>query len=59
MNKGVSNQLSPGGLIQQPYVIAAQLLDGMTKINRVWYTHKNPVTPITLRFAKEKHVKDQ
>ena len=36
MNKGVADQISPGGLMQQPYVIAAQLLDGMTKINRVW-----------------------
>jgi len=26
VNKGVANQLSPGGLMQQPYVIAAQLL---------------------------------
>ena len=45
--------------MQQPYVIAAQLLDGMTKINRVWCTNKHSVSPITFKFAKEKHVKDQ
>ncbi|WMV18937.1 hypothetical protein MTR67_012322 [Solanum verrucosum] len=27
VNKGVTDQLSSGGLMQQPYVIAAQLLD--------------------------------
>ncbi|WMV18449.1 hypothetical protein MTR67_011834 [Solanum verrucosum] len=41
VNKGVANQLSPGGLMQQPYIIAAKLLDGMTKINRVWYTRED------------------
>ena len=59
MYNGVPDKLSPGGLMQQPYVIAAQLLARMTKNNRVWYTNKNPVTPITFKFAKEKHVKDQ
>ncbi|WMV32881.1 hypothetical protein MTR67_026266 [Solanum verrucosum] len=34
INKGVADQLSLGGLMQKPYVIAAQLLDGMTTINR-------------------------
>ncbi|KAK4716241.1 hypothetical protein R3W88_014579 [Solanum pinnatisectum] len=41
VDKGVADQLSPGGLMQQPYVIAAQLLYGMTTINRDWYTHED------------------
>uniref|UniRef100_M1DYU1 Integrase core domain containing protein n=1 Tax=Solanum tuberosum TaxID=4113 RepID=M1DYU1_SOLTU len=32
--QGVADQLLPGGLMQQPYAVAAQLLDGMTTINR-------------------------
>uniref|UniRef100_M1DN62 Retrotransposon gag domain-containing protein n=1 Tax=Solanum tuberosum TaxID=4113 RepID=M1DN62_SOLTU len=35
VNKGVADQLCPGGSMQQPYVVAAQQLDGMTTINRV------------------------
>uniref|UniRef100_M1D819 Uncharacterized protein n=1 Tax=Solanum tuberosum TaxID=4113 RepID=M1D819_SOLTU len=41
VNKGVADQLLPGGLMQQPYAVAAQLLDGMTTINRAWYTRKD------------------
>ena len=36
INKGVSDQISLGGLMQQHYVIATQLLDGMTTISRAW-----------------------
>uniref|UniRef100_M1DUX4 Uncharacterized protein n=1 Tax=Solanum tuberosum TaxID=4113 RepID=M1DUX4_SOLTU len=32
-NRGVVDQLSPGGLIRLPYAIVAQLLDHMTKTN--------------------------
>lgn len=59
VNKGVADQLSPGGLMQQPYVIAAQLLDGMTKINRAWYTHEDQVSPLTFKLTKEQLEKDQ
>ena len=38
VNEGVADQLSPGGLMQQPYAVAAQLLEGMTTIKRAWYT---------------------
>uniref|UniRef100_M1DXU8 Integrase core domain containing protein n=1 Tax=Solanum tuberosum TaxID=4113 RepID=M1DXU8_SOLTU len=39
--QSVADQLSPGGLIQQPYTVATQLLDGMTTINRAWYTRED------------------
>ncbi|KAK4727107.1 hypothetical protein R3W88_032024 [Solanum pinnatisectum] len=34
VNKGVVDQLIPGDIMQQPYEVASQLLDCMTKINR-------------------------
>uniref|UniRef100_M1DWE3 Putative plant transposon protein domain-containing protein n=1 Tax=Solanum tuberosum TaxID=4113 RepID=M1DWE3_SOLTU len=33
-NRGVADQLSPVGLIRQPYAIVSQLLDHMTKTNK-------------------------
>ncbi|KAK4729675.1 hypothetical protein R3W88_022663 [Solanum pinnatisectum] len=56
---GVDDQLSPGGLIYQPYVIATQILDGMTTINRVWYTREDQVSPLTFKLTKEQMEKDQ
>ncbi|KAK4706533.1 hypothetical protein R3W88_033913 [Solanum pinnatisectum] len=41
VNKGIADQLSPGGLMQQPYAVAAQLLDDMTTINRTWYARED------------------
>uniref|UniRef100_M1DPC9 Uncharacterized protein n=1 Tax=Solanum tuberosum TaxID=4113 RepID=M1DPC9_SOLTU len=40
-NRGVANQLSPGGLIEQPYAIATQLLDHMTKTQKETEKDKN------------------
>nr|ABI34337.1 hypothetical protein SDM1_41t00022 [Solanum demissum] len=34
VNKGVADQLVPGGIMQQPCEVEFELLDGMTKINR-------------------------
>uniref|UniRef100_M1DVF9 Integrase core domain containing protein n=1 Tax=Solanum tuberosum TaxID=4113 RepID=M1DVF9_SOLTU len=45
--------------MQQPYVIAAQLLDGMTTINRAWYTREDQVSPLTFKLTKEQLEKDQ
>uniref|UniRef100_M1DMQ5 Integrase core domain containing protein n=1 Tax=Solanum tuberosum TaxID=4113 RepID=M1DMQ5_SOLTU len=45
--------------MQQPYEVASQLLDGMTKINRVWYTREDQVSPLTFRITKEQIEKDQ
>uniref|UniRef100_M1DPA2 Athila retroelement ORF1 protein n=1 Tax=Solanum tuberosum TaxID=4113 RepID=M1DPA2_SOLTU len=59
VNKGVANQISPGGLMQQPYVIVAQLLDDMTTINRAWYTREDQVSPLTFKLTKEQMEKDQ
>ncbi|XP_049364030.1 uncharacterized protein LOC125828738 [Solanum verrucosum] len=53
VNKGITDQLSPGGLMQQPYAVAAQLLDGMTTINREWYTREYQVSPLTFKLSKE------
>uniref|UniRef100_M1DRN5 Retrotransposon gag protein n=1 Tax=Solanum tuberosum TaxID=4113 RepID=M1DRN5_SOLTU len=59
VNKGVANQLVPGGIMQQPYEVASQLLDGMTMINRAWYTCEDQVYPLTFRMTKEQIEKDQ
>uniref|UniRef100_M1DZI3 Gag-pol polyprotein n=1 Tax=Solanum tuberosum TaxID=4113 RepID=M1DZI3_SOLTU len=45
--------------MQQPYVIAAQLIDGMTKINWAWYTREDRVYPLTFRLTKEQLEKYQ
>uniref|UniRef100_M1DH39 Uncharacterized protein n=1 Tax=Solanum tuberosum TaxID=4113 RepID=M1DH39_SOLTU len=58
INKGVADQLLPEGLMQQPYAIAAQLLDGMTTINRAWYTREDQVSPVTFQVSKEQVEKD-
>uniref|UniRef100_M1DHC5 Integrase core domain containing protein n=1 Tax=Solanum tuberosum TaxID=4113 RepID=M1DHC5_SOLTU len=59
VNKGVADQLSPGGIMQQPYEIASQLLDCMTKINKTWYIREDQVSPLNFRMTKEKIEKDQ
>uniref|UniRef100_M1DDU9 Uncharacterized protein n=1 Tax=Solanum tuberosum TaxID=4113 RepID=M1DDU9_SOLTU len=43
----------------EPYLIAAQLLDGMTKINRAWYTREDQMSPLTFKLTKEQIGKDQ
>ncbi|XP_049362576.1 uncharacterized protein LOC125827308 [Solanum verrucosum] len=58
VNKGVADQLSPGGLMQQPYAVAAQLLDGMKTINRLWYTREDQVSHVTFQLSKELVEKD-
>ncbi|WMV24967.1 hypothetical protein MTR67_018352 [Solanum verrucosum] len=58
VNKGVADQLSPGGLMQQPYGVAVQLLDGMTTINRSWYTCEDQVSPLIFKLSKEQMEKD-
>uniref|UniRef100_M1DTB4 Uncharacterized protein n=1 Tax=Solanum tuberosum TaxID=4113 RepID=M1DTB4_SOLTU len=58
LNKRLADQLLPGGLMQQPYVVAAQLLDGMTTINKVWYTREDQVSPLTFKLSKEEIEKD-
>ncbi|KAK4708671.1 hypothetical protein R3W88_029596 [Solanum pinnatisectum] len=59
VNKGVADQLVPGGIMQQPYEVASQLFDCMTKINREWYTREDQVSPLTFRMTKEQIKKDQ
>ena len=44
--------------MQQPYAVAAQLLDGMTTINRVWYTREDQVSLVTFQLSKEQVEKD-
>jgi len=45
--------------MQQPYEVVSQLLDGMIKINREWYTREDQVSPLTFRMTKEQIDKDQ
>jgi len=45
--------------MKQPYDVASQLLDGMTKINRLWYTRERQVSPLTFRMTKDRVEKDQ
>uniref|UniRef100_M1D8A9 Uncharacterized protein n=1 Tax=Solanum tuberosum TaxID=4113 RepID=M1D8A9_SOLTU len=59
VNKGIADQLSPGGLMQHPYVIGAQLLDGMTMINRAWYTREDQVSPLSFKLTKDQMEKNQ
>ncbi|KAK4724061.1 hypothetical protein R3W88_026840 [Solanum pinnatisectum] len=59
VNKGVADQLVLGGLMQHPYKVASQLLNGMAKINRAWYTREDQVSPLTFRMSKDKIEKDQ
>ncbi|XP_049405185.1 uncharacterized protein LOC125868605 [Solanum stenotomum] len=58
VNKGVADQHLPGGLMQQPYAVVAQLLDGMTTINRTWYSREDQVSPITFQLYKKQVEKD-
>lgn len=41
--------------MQQPYVVAIQL-DGMTTINRAWYTREEQVYLVTFELSKD-HIK--
>lgn len=45
--------------MQEPYVIAYQILHDMNNINRAWYTHKDQVYPLTYKLTKEQIEKDQ
>lgn len=45
--------------MQQPYVIAVQILDGMDKINREWYTYEDKISPLLFKLIKEQMEKDQ
>ncbi|WMV09312.1 hypothetical protein MTR67_002697 [Solanum verrucosum] len=45
VNKGVADQLVQGGIMQQPFEITSTLVDGMTKIDRAWYTRQDQVSP--------------
>lgn len=58
VNKGVSDQLSWGGLMKKPYVVAVQLLDGMTTINKAWYTREDQVSPVTFQLSNDQIEKD-
>ncbi|KAK4707408.1 hypothetical protein R3W88_033054 [Solanum pinnatisectum] len=59
VNKGMADQLSPSGIMQQPYAIASQLLDCMTKVNRAWYTPEEQVSSLTYKMTKEHIEKDR
>lgn len=58
MNKGVADQLSSGGLMKQPYIIATQFLYGVTIINRAWYTQEIQVSALMFELTKEQLEKD-
>ncbi|KAK4727091.1 hypothetical protein R3W88_032008 [Solanum pinnatisectum] len=59
VNKGVVDQLVRRGIMQQPFEIMSTLFDGMTKINRAWYTREDQVSPLTFKMTKEQIEKDQ
>ena len=58
VNKDVVDQLSPGGLMQQPYTVGTQLLDGMTTIKRAWYNREDQVYFVTFHLSMDKIEKD-
>ena len=39
--------------MQQPYVVATKLLDGMITINRAWCTCEDQVSPVTFHLSKQ------
>lgn len=43
-NKEVVDQLVPGGIMQQAYEVALQILDGINKIKIAWYNHEDKVS---------------
>lgn len=45
--------------MQKPYVQAANLLNGMSKINQFWYTQEDQVSPLSFKMTKEHMEKDQ
>jgi len=55
---GVVDQLSQGGLMQQPYEVASLLFDEMTKVNRTWNTREDHVSSLQLSISKEKIEKE-
>uniref|UniRef100_M1DB02 Integrase core domain containing protein n=1 Tax=Solanum tuberosum TaxID=4113 RepID=M1DB02_SOLTU len=59
VNNGVANQLVQGGIMQHPFKIVSNVLDGMTKISHAWYTSKDQVSPLNFRMTKEQIEKDQ
>lgn len=59
VNKGIANQLVHSGIIKQTFERASELLDKMTKINQVWYTQDDMVTPLILGLTKEQIEKNQ
>ncbi|XP_049399735.1 uncharacterized protein LOC125863770 [Solanum stenotomum] len=59
VNRGVVEQLSQGGILRHPYIIASQLLDCMTKRNRAWHTREDQVSPLTCKLTKELIIKYQ
>jgi len=58
VNKGVLDQLVPRGIMHQPYEVVSQHLNGMSKINRAWYSCEDQVSPLTFRMTKEQIEKD-
>lgn len=48
VNKGVADPLSLGDLMQEPYIIAPQVFDGITKIYRAWYPRDDQVSRLTI-----------
>lgn len=53
VNRGVIDKLSLGYTMRQPYTRASQLLDGMPKINKAWYTHQDKVSHLNYKLTKE------
>uniref|UniRef100_M1DN23 Putative plant transposon protein domain-containing protein n=1 Tax=Solanum tuberosum TaxID=4113 RepID=M1DN23_SOLTU len=58
VNKSLSDQLVHGGLMRQPYELAALLLDDMTKVNRSWHTREYKAPLLQVVLSKEQIERD-
>ena len=59
INKGITDQLVRGDLMKQSFEVASALLDDLTKVNRVWYTIDDHVSPLLGCMTKEKDGKNR
>ncbi|XP_015165388.1 uncharacterized protein [Solanum tuberosum] len=59
VNKGAADQLVRGGIMFQSFEVASFLLDDMTRINQVWYTKEDHISPFQFRLTQEQLDKEK
>lgn len=59
VNRGIVDQLAMGGIILQSFEVASFLIDGMPKVNQVWYTKKDKVSSLCFWLMHEQLDKEK